>query len=378
MNPSDLVILGWGTYDRTRHPRVGILLDGMAQAGASVSEVNAPDRTSTAQRVAYARHPWRATGRVWSQAKTWRRLARDARRFRKRHSIDAMLVGYLGHFDVIAARLRFPRTTIVLDHLVFAEDTASDRGIGGRFTAWALRRLDRLALRSATLILLDTDEHRHLVPRRMRAKTLVIPVGAPDMWFSAGVARLSAPGQGPAHPLRVVFYGLFTPLQGTPTIASALTLLWERGVRVEATIIGTGQDEDAAQAALGTTPVLWHRWIQPDDLPSLVASHDVCLGIFGTSAKASRVVPNKVYQGLAAGCAVITSDTECQRTVLQDSVVYVPPGDASALADAIAALSEDRDRLASIAARGTAFAREHFTPIVLGEVLCDRIREIGR
>jgi glycosyltransferase involved in cell wall biosynthesis len=349
----------------------------MAQVGASVVEVNEPDRTSTAQRVADARRPWRAVGRVWTMARTWRRLERDARRTMRRHSIDAMLIGYLGHFDVIAARLAFPRTTIVLDHLVFAEDTAADRGIGGRFTAWALRRLDRLALRCATLVLLDTNEHRQLVPPRLRAKTQVIPVGAPDAWFTAGVARRSLPGHGAALPLRVVFYGLFTPLQGAPVIAHALALLAERGVRIEPTIVGTGQDDDAAREALGTTPVIWHRWIEPLALPNLVASHDVCLGIFGTSAKALRVVPNKVYQGLAAGCAVITSDTGAQRRVLKDAVMYVPPGDAVALADAIAALANDRDRLASIAAHGASFSREHFTPIVLGQVLSDRIQELG-
>ena len=43
------------------------------------------------------------------------------------------------------------------------------------------------------------------------------------------------------------------------------------------------------------------------DLPALVAGHDVCLGIFGTGDKALRVVPNKVFQGAAAGCAIVTS-----------------------------------------------------------------------
>ncbi len=377
MKPSAPVVLGWGTYDRTRHPRVGILLDGLAQAGASVSEVNTPDQMSTAQRVAFAHRPWRAVGRLWSMGGTWRRLVRNGRRFMRRRSVDAMLVGYLGHFDVIVARVAFPRTTIALDHLVFAEDTLRDRRIGGGFTAWAMRRLDRLALRSATLILLDTVEHRGLVPRRLRAKTLVVPVGASDAWFSAGVAREALPGPSGTRPLRIVFYGLFTPLQGAPTVGDALALLRERGVDAEVTLVGTGQDEDATSAALGTTPVTRHRWIDPDALPALVAANDICLGIFGTSDKAGRVVPNKVYQGLAAGCAVITSDTPAQRAVLGEAVLYVPPGNPVALADAIAALSQDRERLASIAARGTAFAREHFTPIVLGTLLAKRIRELG-
>ena len=45
----------------------------------------------------------------------------------------------------------------------------------------------------------------------------------------------------------------------------------------------------------------------------MVASHDVCLGIFGDTDKALSVVPTKVYQGAAAGCAVVTSDTAPHR-----------------------------------------------------------------
>src|SRR5690606_2312612 len=61
---------------------------------------------------------------------------------------------------------------------------------------------------------------------------------------------------------------------------------------------------------------------------------------FGTTPKAQRVVPTKVYQGLAAGNVVVTSDTEPQRRALGDSALYVPPGDAEALADRLRGLAD--------------------------------------
>ena len=42
-------------------------------------------------------------------------------------------------------------------------------------------------------------------------------------------------------------------------------------------------------------------------MTSPLASADAILGIFGTSDKALRVIPNKVYQGLAVGRAVLTA-----------------------------------------------------------------------
>ena len=54
------------------------------------------------------------------------------------------------------------------------------------------------------------------------------------------------------------------------------------------------------------------------------------------------MVPNKVFQGAAAGCAVVTSDTAPQRRVLGDAAVLVPPGDPAALAEALRSLAADR------------------------------------
>ena len=120
------------------------------------------------------------------------------------------------------------------------------------------------------------------------------------------------------EPLKVVFFGLYTPLQGTVTIGKALSLL--SGAPIEVTMIGDGQDRPAAMAAAHACPTIqWLDWVPGDALPSIVAAHDVCLGIFGTTPKALRVVPNKVFQGAAAGCVVVTSDTVPQRQMLGDT-----------------------------------------------------------
>ena len=124
----------------------------------------------------------------------------------------------------------------------------------------------------------------------------------------------------------MVFYGLYTPLQGTPVIGAALSRI--AGAPIEVTMIGSGQDAAATRAAAAANPaVRWLDWVPAADLPALVAGHDVCLGIFGTGDKALRVVPNKVFQGAAAGCAIVTSDTAPQRRALGDAAVLVPPGD---------------------------------------------------
>jgi glycosyltransferase involved in cell wall biosynthesis len=234
-------------------------------------------------------------------------------------------------------------------------------------------------LRAADVVLVDTDEHLAALPERYRDRGLVVPVGAPDPWFAAAAERAAAApaaaGEtGMPEPLRVVFYGLYTPLQGTPVIGAALGQV--AGAPIEITMIGAGQDETATRtAAAGNTAVRWLPWVPSAELPALVAGHDVCLGIFGTGEKALRVVPNKVFQGAAAGCAIVTSDTAPQRRTLGQSAVLVPPGDAAALAQALLELAGDRVRLAGLRAAAAALAGRSFAP---GQIVAPLVHHLER
>jgi glycosyltransferase involved in cell wall biosynthesis len=375
-------VVGFGTYDRAKHPRIGILLDGLSQHGVDVAELNAPLGFSTAERVAMLAAPWLGYRFVFRLARRWLHLTLGRFRSVSVHRPDAVLVGYLGHFDVLLARILYPRTVIVLDLLIFAADTGADRGARPGLKLRLLATLDALAVRCADVVVLDTVEHLALLPPGGRGKGVVAPVGCPDEWFCAPPAE-RVPG-----PLRVVFYGLFTPLQGAPVIGRALDLLGRGGTPIEVTMIGTGQDlpetrrvagrvgEDGPDTAIGldgAVRVRWQDWIEPAELPALVATHDVCLGIFGTGPKALRVTPNKVFQGAAAGCAVLTSDTVPQRRSLGDTAVYVPAGDAAALAKALGSLAAEPDRVLGLRQQVHERAEAAFRPRRVSEPLLSAV-----
>jgi glycosyltransferase involved in cell wall biosynthesis len=361
-------IIGFGTYDTAKHPRVGIILDGLRERGDHVVEVNAPLGFTTAERVAMLARPWTAYRLVLRLLRRWVTLTWAGRRVRRGGQPDAVIVGYLGHFDVILARVLFPRDRIVLDQMIFAADTAIDRGVTSGVKLRLLRLIDAVAVRCASIVVLDTDEQIELLPLRHRAKAVVVPVGAPASWF---VARPDSE----EGPLRVVFYGLFTPLQGAAVIGKSLRELGHRD-DIAVTMIGQGQDWQAAREAAADLPsVTWHDWVDPTELPAIVAAHDVCLGIFGTTPKAHRVVPNKVYQGAAAGCAIVTSDTPPQRRALGDDAVYVAPGDAADLAKALAQLSGDHPHVAVLQGASRRRSSAWFTASAIVGPLRQRLAE---
>ncbi len=375
----------FGTYDTAMHPRIATIAEGLAARGVDVVECNIPLGLSTADRVDMLAKPWKAGTLVARLASRWFGLAARARRLGRP---DAVVVGYLGHFDVHLARLLYRRGTVplVLDHLISAAGTARDRRIsGGGLKQRLLTLIDAAALGAADIVVVDTEEHLETVPEKYRHKAVVVYVGASQEWHAAATERPAdavststvPSADDESGPLKVVFYGLYTPLQGTPVIGEALGRI--AGAPVEVTMIGRGQDEAATKlAAAANASVRWLDWVPARELPALVAAHDVCLGIFGTSDKALRVVPNKVFQGAAAGCAIITSDTAPQRRVLgtvplESGAVLVPPGDPAALADALLQLAADRDHLLKLRHAARQLAAQRFTPEQVVAPLTDRL-----
>ena len=342
-----------------------VLLEGLRERGHEIVECNVPLPFDTANRVRAARQPWRAPLLGLRVAQVWPALWRKARGLPKP---DLVLVPYLGHLDVHLARRIWPRTPIVLDHFLFLADTAIDRGTKSRAVLASLHRIDRSAVRAADLVIVDTEGHRRLLPERQRSDAVVVPVGAPREWFHEPQTR----GAGP---VRVIFFGIFTPLQGAPVIGEALRRLDPDPAAVRFTMVGRGQDYEATRKLAGSSPAVeWLDWVDYDKLPALVAEHDVCLGIFGDNPKGMRVVPNKVYQGAAAGCAIVTSDSPWQRAALGEAAVYVPPGDAAALAGALRELVLDPARIMALRQAAYRRALEDFTPSAVVRPLDERLQ----
>lgn len=345
-------IIFFGTYDDERHPRVATLREGFEAHHDDVIECNEPLDLDTSTRIRILRRPWLVPSLLLQVLQSWRRLVVRARAL---PPPQVVLVGYLGHFDVHLARRLWPDACLLVDHLIFARDTAVDRRAVNRLLLRVLGILDRAAVETADIPFVDTEAHRELLPPPARRRSVVVPVGAPGRWFRRPAPL---PGEG----IRVVFFGLYTPLQGTPVIGRALALLADDR-RLSFTMVGDGQDLEETQREAAASPrVEWQRWISPELLPEIVAEHHVCLGIFGTTDKARRVVPNKVFQGAAAGCAVVTSATAPQRAALGPAGVLVPPGSPRALAQALGELASNRDRLYELRVEASSWAERHFRP----------------
>lgn len=284
---------------------------------------------------------------------------------------DLYLVSYPGWLDVPFIRLAawIKRCPMVFDPFMSLYDTMiSDRGLRSpkSMLARLTRLLDRWSLRLADLVIADTGpqlEFYEQLAGRLRNPGLVIPVGTDDTVFTQE-------GAGSERGDLVAFHGKLVPLQGVTTIVEAAAILERDGIRT--LIIGDGQDRPALDAALRRTGAgVERRGMVPlVELPGLLGRASVCLGVFGRSDKAGRVVPHKVFDALALGRPVVTRDGEAIRSLFREGeVVTVPPDDPMALAEAIRGLFEDPELRGRVAAAGHAAYMERFHERALAPLL---------
>jgi glycosyltransferase involved in cell wall biosynthesis len=256
-----------------------------------------------------------------------------------------------GWFDmlVLAPLAKLRRMPVLFNAFISLYDTVvSDRKLvsASSFLGKSLRVVDRWSLRLASRVLADTPCHADYfvelagIPRE---RIGVVWVGAEDRIFTP---RPDVVSDTP----RVLFYGTFIALHGLETILRAAKLVEADGITVR--IIGHGQEQPLVERLLNELSPANVETIERvplEQLPNEIAAATICLGVFGTSDKAHRVVPHKVFECAAVGRPIITGDTEGVRTAFDENeVMMTPPGDATALAEAIRSLMGQPERRAQL------------------------------
>jgi glycosyltransferase involved in cell wall biosynthesis len=316
-------VLYFGTYER-EYPRNAQVISALRRVGVEVAERHMPVWEEQA-------HKWRV-----GIAAAGRLAVAEARLLRRpRGAFDVVVVGYPGHLDLPAARRAAGTRPVVFNPLVSLYDTlVADRRRfrPGSLPARALAALDRRAFRAADLVIADTDANADFL-----ATAAGLATNRVATCFVGAEERVFRPGWSPDEPFTALFVGKLIPLHGVETVLAAAREASELRFR----LIGSGQLERLLREP--PSNVEWLPWVDYQRLPAELHRAGCALGIFGTSAKAGRVIPNKVFQALACGTPVITADTAGARELLvdQESALLIPPGDPQALAAAVRRLAED-------------------------------------
>lgn len=377
-----LRVCAFGTYEKD-YPRNAIVLAGVRQAGAVVYECHEPiwqgehDKSRAHRGVALLA----LAGRVV------RAYLALIVRYLHMPPHEVLLVGYIGQHDMLLAWVlsRLRGVSLVFNPNISLYDTfCDDRRLfrPTSLTGRMLWLLDHLSCRLANLVLLDTGQHCNYFAQTFRlpaSRFCVVPVGSDNRLF-VPAPELHPTGEcSTERPCEVLFVGKFIPLHGCETIVHAAALLCREPIHI--TMVGVGQDYARIVrliGALSLTNITMPGWLPYEDLPAAYANADICLGIFGSSAKARRVIPNKVYAGMAMRCPVLTADTPAVRAELRpgEDVWVCQPANAEDLARQIKHLSEQPALRHRIAEQGYQAFRQRYTIRVIGEQVYGILRDM--
>lgn len=335
-------VVYWGTYD-TGKPRNRIMIRGLKENGIQVFECHAD---------------------VWagiedkSQVSGWlNRLRLLVRwllsypslllRYLSLPEHDAVIIGYMGQLDILVlwpfARLR--GVPIIWDAFMSLYNTVvEDRRLIG--PKHPLSRLliawEWAACRAAERVLLDTRAHVQYFVDSFNVppeKVKRVFVGAEtDVFMPDNYNQYESKKNTESALFTVLFYGQFIPLHGIDVVVKAANIT--EGNNIRWVLIGKGQESIKLRDLidkLRPSNLEWIEWIPYDQLLTRIHSADVCLGIFGDTDKAKRVIPNKVFQILAAGRPLITGDTPAIRELLSPSqhIMLIPLANPESLARAV-------------------------------------------
>lgn len=315
-----------------------------------------------------------------SEKRFWRKvgdLKKQARLLRGQY--DIVVVGYSNSRSMMLLARLLTGKKVVWDAFYSVYDSwVRDRKLVSPWSSKAAYYwlADWSSAVLADRILLDTQTHIRYFAGLFYVKEnkfIKSWVGEDDSVFHP---RLKPDG---SQNFNVTFIGNFIPLQGIEFILDAARLLGTRP-EIQFTIIGDGQTHDKMTKLarnLELHNVEFISRVPLADLPQYTAKADVCLGVFGNTKKAGLVIPNKIYQAVAMGKAVVSADTPAVRELFTDreNILLCKPASGESLAAAILELREHPALKDQIARECYNLFKRTCTPSLVGANLLEHLRQ---
>ena len=206
--------------------------------------------------------------------------------------------------------------------------------------------LERFLYRRADQMVVNSPGYLDHVKERGARKVTLIPNGADLAMFVSvdhGTAFRSE------HGLEGDFVALYAGAHGLSNdlgviLKAAEILKGQPGIRF--VFVGDGKEKSALQAsatALGLDRVIFLPSVAKNEMAGVIAAADACVAILKPLELYKTTYPNKVFDYMAAGKPVLLVIDGVIREVVKSAQagIFIPPGNAQALADAVLRLAKD-------------------------------------
>lgn len=270
----------------------------------------------------------------------------------------AIVVLHPGHMELPYAYLlaKLSRKPLLFDSSISPYDTMFvGRSIADKSSikAKAVKMMETILLRLPDKVIVDTERMGKFMTYYLgvpKHKLCVVPLGANDTVYQP------APDVSSHTGIRVLFFGLYNPMHGAPTILEAAKQLADKST-ITFTMLGDGYLKESLMHYVKVNKlknVTFLGFMPEASLVKHIQETDIMLGIFSKSPVFERVIPNKVFAALACKKPLITANLPAVASFFTSGkdILLCPPEDSKALADAIAELAASKKKRDSIAESG--------------------------
>lgn len=239
-----------------------------------------------------------------------------------------------------------------------------------RLSEW----LERFLYRHADRVMVNSPGFLEHVKSRGARQVELVPNGADPRMFDP---TLDGTPFRQAHGLEGRFVALYAGAHGMSNDLGRLleaARLLQDDPRIAIVLLGDGKEKLALQQQadqMGLANVFFLPPVPKVGMSLALAGCDACVGILKPIPLYATVYPNKIFDYMAAGKPVILAIDGVVRQVVEQARagVFVPPGNAAALASAIRDLAGQPLLACEMGRRGRRFVEEHFDRAVLAEKL---------
>jgi glycosyltransferase involved in cell wall biosynthesis len=367
----------FGTYDKT-YTSNQFFLQGLEANNISVVEINAHTKVTALLT---------AKDMSWMQlikrfSKKFRIITETIRKRKELKTVDVIYVGYPGHVDVffafIVAKL-FGKKLVFNPLLTIYIGFTEERVVMGKNSVIGqmIKFFEKTAYNLCNMVFADTPYQKNLFQKIFTipsSKIRVLPIGADNKGYEYSIYKNND------KKINVVYYGLYSSIHGVEYIIEAANIL-KNDKNIIFTLVGNGSEYDTnfkRVQELKLKNVKFYPDIMEGQHLELLQKADVFLGLLQKHPSVDRIIPNKVYQGLALGRAVLTADAPVTRSVFthKKDIYLVKKADAKSLAAGLLELKNNPKLRSDIAKNGYQRYINEFSPKEVVGKLIKYVEEI--
>jgi glycosyltransferase involved in cell wall biosynthesis/peptidoglycan/xylan/chitin deacetylase (PgdA/CDA1 family) len=212
---------------------------------------------------------------------------------------------------------------------------------------------------------------------RFADKVHIVRAGVDTGRFASATNGDRPPADGP---LRIVSVGTLHEVKGQGHLIDACRQLVAQGIGVECRFIGEGDDREKLEgqieaAGLTGSVVLVGAATAPEVAAEMRRAHVLVAPSVPTAGGKREGIPVVLMEAMSTGLPVVASDLSGIPELVVDGVagLLTPPGDAAAIAAALAKLHADPSLRARLGAQGRARVEDEFDVVRSVERLVQRI-----